>query len=314
MTIYGKLLFIVTLCSVFETLMATSEVSGQCMTEHNIPGMALKGHTFKRSVVRAPYMCDFKCEQDVRCQSFNYVIQENVCELNNGTKEEKPEYFVRDPERFYIKRLSKVPRKAYAFQFLQNESDDFVHVEGLPDLTQFTVCLWMQSDDTESQGCPISYALPEEHNELVIYNYNAFRLCIGGLFKATSVSATDGKWHHICASWENTAGSWKFYKDGDVRAQGSDLKTGHVIKSGGSFLLGIEQDSPGGGFEVYESFRGMMTNVNLWDHVLSAEEIESLSKSCLSGKGNVLKWSHFTHGRKGNTKLVIPSPCESLNG
>ncbi len=71
----------------------------------------------------------------------------------------------------------------YAFQFLQNESDDFVHVEGLPDLTQFTVCLWMQSDDTESKGCPISYALPEEENELVIYNYNAFRFCIGGLFK-----------------------------------------------------------------------------------------------------------------------------------
>ncbi len=117
MTIYGKLLFIVTLCSVFQTLMATSKVSGQCMTEHNIPGMALKGHTFKKSVVRAPYMCDFKCEQDVRCQSFNYVIRENVCELNNGTREEKPEHFVRDPERFYIKRLSTVPRKGRCCTF-----------------------------------------------------------------------------------------------------------------------------------------------------------------------------------------------------
>ena len=91
--------------------MLTNETTSQCMTEHNIPGMALKGHTFKKSVVKAPYVCDFKCEQDVRCQSFNYVIQDNVCELNNQTKEEKPQYFVRDPERFYIKRLSTVPRK-----------------------------------------------------------------------------------------------------------------------------------------------------------------------------------------------------------
>lgn len=128
------------------------------------------------------------------------------------------------------------------------------------------------------------------------------------------MSANDGKWHHICASWENTAGSWKFYKDGTVRAQGGGFKTGHVIKSGGSFLLGIEQDSPRGHFEVDESFKGVMTNVNVWDHVLSEEKIDSLSKSCLSGEGNVLKWSDFIHGRKGNTKLVTPSPCESLNG
>ena len=93
-------------------IMLTRETtSSQCLTEHNIPGMALKGHTFKKSVVKAPYVCDFKCEQHVRCQSYNYVIQDNVCELNSQTKEEKPEYFVRDPERFYIKRLSTVPRK-----------------------------------------------------------------------------------------------------------------------------------------------------------------------------------------------------------
>ena len=24
-----------------------------------------------------------------------------------------------------------------------------------------------------------------------------------------SVSVNDGKWHHICLTWENTAGSWK---------------------------------------------------------------------------------------------------------
>ena len=84
--------------------------AGQCFTQENIPGMALKDHTFKKIVVKAAYICDFKCEQDVRCQSFNYVIQENICELNNRTKQEKPEYFVRDPERFYIKRLSRKGR------------------------------------------------------------------------------------------------------------------------------------------------------------------------------------------------------------
>ena len=85
-------------------------VTGQCFTQENKPGMALKGHTFKKMAVKAAYICDFKCERDVRCQSFNYVTQENICELNNRTKEEKPEYFVRDPERFYVKRLSRKGR------------------------------------------------------------------------------------------------------------------------------------------------------------------------------------------------------------
>ena len=99
-----------------------------------------------------------------------------------------------------------------------------------------------------------------------------------------------------------------------MKKEGRGLKTSHVIRSGGSLVLGVEQDSPGAIFNDNQSFKGMMTNLNVWDHVLSSEEIDSLSKSCLSGEGNVLKWSDLIDGRKGKTKLVIPSPCKSLNG
>ena len=78
-------------------------------------------------------------------------------------------------------------------------------------------------------------------------------------------------------------------------------------------MLGIEQD-PHGVFQPDQSFRGMMTNFNVWDHVLSAEEIEMSSKSCMSGEGNVVKWTDLIRVRRGKTKLVIPSPCKSLNG
>ena len=97
-----------------------------------------------------------------------------------------------------------------------------------------------------------------------------------------------------------------------MEKQGRGLKTGHVIRSGGSLVLGIEQDPPGV-FEPKEFFKGMMTNLNVWDHVLLAEEIESSSKSCLLGEGNVVKWSDLIHGLRGKTKLFIPSPCKSLN-
>ena len=77
-------------------------------------------------------------------------------------------------------------------------------------------------------------------------------------------------------------------------------------------MLAQEQDSLGGDFDINQCFIGMLTNVNVWDHVLSPAEIEKMSKSCLSGEGNVYKWSDFIHALKGETRVVIPSPCKPM--
>ena len=39
--------------------------------------------------------------------SFNYVISEELCELNNRTKEARPENFVPNSERFYVRSNKK---------------------------------------------------------------------------------------------------------------------------------------------------------------------------------------------------------------
>ena len=44
----------------------------------------------------------------------------------------------------------------------------------------------------------------------------------------TGVSANDGKWHHICVAWENTAGSWKLIKDGYLGNNGRGLAKGKL--------------------------------------------------------------------------------------
>ena len=84
------------------------------------------------------------------------------------------------------------------------------------------------------------------------------------------------------------------------------LSKGHTIRSGGSLVLGQEQDSVGGSFESEQCFQGSLTNVNVWSYVLPASTIKRLSKSCLSGVGNVYKWSDFIYGVKGKTAVVIP--------
>ena len=77
----------------------------QCQaTEYSIGGMFLKGHTFKTSRVGWPVGCYLMCEEEVTCQSYNFVIGHKVCELNNRTKEARPEDFRPDQTRFYMKR------------------------------------------------------------------------------------------------------------------------------------------------------------------------------------------------------------------
>jgi len=67
----------------------------------------LKGHTFMETTTTNWLKCVDKCNDDVRCQSFNYVITRGICELNDRTKEVRPGDFVADSERVYLKRLSK---------------------------------------------------------------------------------------------------------------------------------------------------------------------------------------------------------------
>ena len=74
-----------------------------CHGDYSVSGMFLKGHTFKTITVDSPTRCQMLCIQDVRCQSYNFVIGKHMCELNNRTKEARPENFVDDPWRFYMK-------------------------------------------------------------------------------------------------------------------------------------------------------------------------------------------------------------------
>ena len=78
----------------------------QCRSERREAsqlGMMLQRHIFKR-MTEPSYICLKECYRDVRCQSFNYVISKEMCELNNRTKEARPEDFVPNSDRYYFKR------------------------------------------------------------------------------------------------------------------------------------------------------------------------------------------------------------------
>ena len=91
------------LCQIF-----CQAVSQRCdQGEYSIFGKMLKGHVFKKIKVPSPAECLQACNDDLRCQSFNYVINQDVCEMNNRSKEARPEDFVPDFNRYYFKSNGK---------------------------------------------------------------------------------------------------------------------------------------------------------------------------------------------------------------
>ena len=61
----------------------------------------------------------------------------------------------------------------------------------------------------------------------------------------TDVTANDGSWTFLCASWASRGGLWKIYKNGALADHGQGLAEGLVVGDAGTLVLGQEQDSPG---------------------------------------------------------------------
>ena len=73
------------------------EAAGQCRAgDTTVNGMFLQGHTFKTVQAGNPAICMMRCEEEVRCQSYNFVIGPNICALNDRTKEARPQRAKRD--------------------------------------------------------------------------------------------------------------------------------------------------------------------------------------------------------------------------
>ncbi|XP_022807338.1 uncharacterized protein LOC111344376 [Stylophora pistillata] len=72
---------------------------------YSIYQMILKGHTYKTfKFTPGALECREACLADVRCQSYNVVMFIAICELNNRTKEARPEDFIKDKDRYYMKK------------------------------------------------------------------------------------------------------------------------------------------------------------------------------------------------------------------
>ena len=100
-----KRLLNISILFVFSPILCEATAPQCSEAEYSIYGMMLRRHVItKITGISLSGLCLLECYRDVRCQSFNYLFSRETCELNNRTKEARPEDFVPDSGRHYFRR------------------------------------------------------------------------------------------------------------------------------------------------------------------------------------------------------------------
>nr|AKK32394.1 serum amyloid P component 1 [Dicentrarchus labrax] len=157
------------------------------------------------------------------------------------------------------------------------------------DFKAVTVCFRSITDLRRDHNL-FSLATPSAQNAFLIFKTASSVIDFLVSNKKVEFGAEDYKlnmWHSFCSTWDSKTGLVQLWFDGKSSIRkftgGSNITTPSVI-------LGQEQDSFGGGFDVKQSFVGMMSDVHMWDYTLSSCEIERYMDDLNFTPGNALNW------------------------
>ena len=163
-----------------------------------------------------------------------------------------------------------------------NDDDDSAiasNLEGFP-TDALTVEVRFSSDQSDvGNGTPLfSYAASNgSDNEVLIWLEGAsgnLHVFLAGQKINTGVSNAsllDGAEHQVSISWDQSSDQLKVYIDGESAFETSvNIRD---LKSGGTLVLGQEQDSAGGGFNAGQIFEGEIAEVRIFDYARTDAEI-----------------------------------------
>jgi len=193
----------------------------------------------------------------------------------------------------------ELPRPGTAGYALELDDQQVLMLENFQQFPSHAVTLefWMWSADKCRKGTPFSYATggyEKADNSFLLFDYNDWGIAVmedEGTYKDhhSGIAATDGQWHHIAVTWESRTGTSILYDNGR-RVWTAKRGKGKSIPSGGTLVIGREQDCLGGCFDSdkgakgdtqakevneygSEDFFGMIEEMRLWKVVRTEAEI-----------------------------------------
>ncbi|TRY96615.1 hypothetical protein DNTS_024246 [Danionella cerebrum] len=186
------------------------------------------------------------------------------------------------------------------------ESYAFVNLSHSMNLQSFTVCMNVKIPAIPDLTV-LSYSTTLD-NELMITLGLEVGLWIGDEFVNLPFERQSYDWTNYCFTWASHTGGVELWVNGLVGEE-RYIRPGYTIPAGGTLILGKDQDGFLGISET-DAFVGQMTDVNIWNYVLTAGEIGD-QMSCENGKakGNVLSWGSTQLSLYGGVQLQAENVC-----
>ncbi|KAL9960797.1 hypothetical protein ACROYT_G034299 [Oculina patagonica] len=188
-------------------------------------------------------------------------------------------------------------------------ADRITYSGTLPSLQSFTLCYWIRITDMVSYATTFSYANSQTNNALMIMliKTKTARIHLNdATLECQLAPFMDKHWHHFCITWENNGGEVKFYVDGSLKRVKTAFKSGAVIKGGGVLIIGQDQDTVGGGFEIQQSLAGLVSHMNMWDFVLRTFALVDMATGFGTEAGNTVAWRDIVRSPAHGQVTVVP--------
>ncbi len=152
----------------------------------------------------------------------------------------------------------------------------------------------------------LSYAVPGSDNELLIEGAAEGNLAIiidGKTRYDTGVltrGLVDGEPHRLSVTWAADTGAISLYIDGALAHGGTyAAAVGSRLASGGTLIIGQEQDSVGAGFNTRQVLQGIVGDIRVFTTARSAEDIAVAAFARLTGTeaGLAHNWQDAAGGK-----------------
>ncbi|KAM4014542.1 jeltraxin-like [Anomaloglossus baeobatrachus] len=174
-------------------------------------------------------------------------------------------------------------------------------------LKQLTVCLRSFTELSRPHSL-FSLATPGSTNDNTFLIYpsppNVYSVYINQEVIQFKVDPEVLAWKHTCVNWDSVTGLLQLWINGKAYPK-RVTKTRSPIGPQMSVILGQEQDSYGGKFDVGQSFVGEVCDVNMWDYVLSPAKIAQYFYIYDDDiNGNIFGSKNGTYESKGNANVL----------
>jgi hypothetical protein len=139
--------------------------------------------------------------------------------------------------------------------------------------TSVTIEMWCLANSGSSADAFWSYAISDvDNNHQLLFDPSNLALYGPSNAVSSGISVADGNWRQLVRTSNRSNGAEVLYING-VSQFTTTINSGTNFTSGGSLVLGQEQDSVGGTFDAAQALEGKYAVFRMYNRVLTASEV-----------------------------------------